>query len=97
MNLIGSDERPEQEGSSLLNLNQNDVNQSSVTVECSNVSLGCPAKEIPVELLESHEAFECEYRPVVCLRPGCALAAGKVPLIFKMMVIHQEFECTGKK
>jgi len=42
-----------------------------VCVECSYVSEGCPRTKIPIDLLELHEKFECEFRMVRCERQGC--------------------------
>ena len=42
-----------------------------IYVECSNTSEGCPHNKIPVDFLEVHEKFECEFRLVKCDLPGC--------------------------
>ena len=42
-------------------------------VECSNVLEGCTMKQIPIDMLELHEKFECEFRLVTCDREGCGL------------------------
>lgn len=42
-------------------------------VECSNVSEGCPHKAIPIDFLEVHEKFECDFRLVKCNNPGCSI------------------------
>ena len=61
-------------------------------VECSYVSEGCPRKDIPIELLETHEQFECEYRTVWCNRRGCQLTG---PINFRLFEMHQKYECQG--
>ena len=40
-------------------------------VECGNASEGCPQTKIPIDFLEVHEKFECEYRLVKCTNKGC--------------------------
>lgn len=62
-------------------------------VECSNTAEGCPHKSIPIDFLEVHEKFECEFRLVKCNLPGCTL---QQPLIYKLLQIHQQFECQGR-
>ena len=40
--------------------------EGGVFAECSYVSEGCTKTKIPIDLLEIHEKFECEYRLVKC-------------------------------
>jgi hypothetical protein len=40
-------------------------------VECCNSKSGCPHLKIPLDFIEAHEQFECEYRMVNCKRKGC--------------------------
>mmetsp|Transcript_35173 Transcript_35173/g.53905 ORF Transcript_35173/g.53905 Transcript_35173/m.53905 type:complete len:86 (-) Transcript_35173:1644-1901(-) len=61
-------------------------------MECSNVCYGCDMTKIPLDFVEIHEKFECEYRIVKCGRPGCLL---RQPLPYKLYQIHSEFECQG--
>lgn len=79
-------------GSSLAN-NGNDQQDGGVMVECSNIGEGCPHKQIPIDFLEIHEKFECEYRLVKCTYQGCNL---NEPMILKLLQIHQQFECPGR-
>ena len=64
-----------------------------VCVECSNVSEGCPRTKIPLDLLETHEKFECEYRMLICERVGCKLEGR--PMNVKLLETHQKYECEG--
>ena len=64
-------------------LNNAQSNQDIAMVECSNVSEGCPHKSIPIDFLEIHEKFECEFRMVQC--NGCSAVP---PMIYKLLLIH---------
>jgi hypothetical protein len=62
-------------------------------VECCNSKSGCPHLKIPLDFIEAHEQFECEFRMVNCKRKGCLL---KKPMQFKILEMHQDFECEGE-